>query len=184
MNTPGVEEALEEATISLALPPGSPLSPLLERQPTLVVFLRHFNCTFCREALADVADVRRDLEAEGLAIAFVHASPEPEAARWFLRAGLDDVTIVSDPALAHYRAFGLRRTGVAALLSPRVWARGAACALAHGFGVQPPHLLQQLAGVFVAHGTRILASFRHSSPADRPDYRALAARGRPGGTMR
>jgi hypothetical protein len=169
---------------SLALPPGSPLAPLLDRQPTLVVFLRHFNCTFCREAIADVAAARRDLEAAGVAIAFVHASPQEEAAAWFSRAGLEDVTVVSDPALAHYRAFGLQPTGVAALLSPRVWARGAMCALSHGFGVQPPHLLRQLAGVFVAHRDQVLASFRHSSPADRPDYRALVASGHAGATMR
>jgi hypothetical protein len=169
---------------SLVLPPGSPLSPLLERQPTLVIFLRHFNCTFCREAIADVEAARPDLEAGGVAIAFVHASPESEAARWFDRRGLDGVTVVSDPGLAHYRAFGLHRTGVTALLSPRVWARGAACALSHGFGVQPPHLLRQLAGVFVAYRDRVLASFRHTSPADRPDYRAMVAGSRkPGVTI-
>ena len=81
----------------------------------------------------------------------------------------------SDPTLAHYRAFGLHPTGVGALLAPRVWARGAACALSHGFGVQPPHMLRQLAGAFVAHRGRVLAAFRHRSPADRPDYRDLLA---------
>jgi hypothetical protein len=180
----GVGKALEEDTASLALPPGSPLSPLLDRQPTLVVFLRHFNCTFCREAIADVAARRRDIEGAGMAIAFVHASTEAEAAQWFERAGLDDIPRVSDPTLAHYRAFGLHSSGAATLLSPRVWARGATCALSHGFGVQPPHLLRQLAGVFVAHRDRVLAAFRHSSPADRPDYAALVESGKLGVTMR
>ena len=166
------------------LPEGSPLKPLLDSQPTLVVFLRHFNCTFCREALADVAALRRDIESAGVAIAFVHASPPLESEPWFRRAGLRDVLRVSDPSLVHYRAFGLQPTGVGALLAPRVWARGAVCALSHGFGVQPPHLLRQLAGAFVAHGDRVLAAYRHRSPADRPDYRALVESGKPGVTMR
>jgi hypothetical protein len=169
----------------LSLPANSPLAPLIERQPTLVVFLRHFNCTFCREAIADVAAQRQALEQAGAAIVFVHPSPPDDADPWFARAGLEDVTRISDPKLALYTAFGLRRFSLAGLLSPSVWARGARCALSHGFGPQPLHLLQQLAGVFVAYQGQVLASYRHRSAADRPNYLALVVESRkPGVTMR
>jgi hypothetical protein len=109
-------------------------------------------------------------------VAFVHGVPVEEADPWFERAGLGDISRVSDPALAHYRAFDLATTGTAALFHLQLWARGAVCALAYGFGQQPAELIRQLPGVFVVHGTRILAEFRHASPSDRPDYLELIRR--------
>ena len=109
-------------------------------------------------------------------MAFVHGSTPAEADPWFTRAGLAAVPRVSDPGLEHYRAFGLETTGVGELLNPRVWMRGAASAARHGFGPQPGQLIRQLPGVFVVHGSGILTEFRHTSPADRPDYLGLISR--------
>ena len=157
---------------ALNLPADSPLRGLAGR-PTLVVLLRSFGCTFCREAMADVATIKRDIHNAGANIAFVHGAPPDEAAPWFTKYGLDDVMTISDPALAHYKAFGLGKASAAALIAPAVWARGAVCALSHGFGVQPPAMLRQLPGVFLVQGDRILAEYRHRSNADRPDYLSL-----------
>jgi hypothetical protein len=156
----------------LELPEGSPLRGLAG-WPTLVVLLRSFGCTFCREAMADVSAVKHDIHDAGANIAIVHGASPAEAAPWFAKYRLDDVMSISDPDLSHYRAFGLGTAGPAALLSPAVWARGAVCALSHGFGVQTPAMLRQLPGVFVVQGDRILNEYRHRSNADRPDYLAL-----------
>lgn len=110
-------------------------------------------------------------------------SSEEEAAPWFDKAGLGDLLRIADPERAHYRAFGLGTTGWVELLTPRVWVRGARSNRAHGFGWQPSPAIRQLPGVFVVHGTRVLASFRHSSPADRPDYLALVRTATSGVTM-
>jgi hypothetical protein len=155
----------------LELPDGSPLHEV--DQPALVVLLRSFGCTFCREAMADVAALRPAIAEAGATIAFVHAASPSEAAPWFAKYGLDDVIQISDPERAHYRAFGLGRTGVQALVDPRVWTRGAASALSHGFGGQTPEEMRQLPGVFLVQRGRVLAEYRHSSPSDRPDYLAL-----------
>lgn len=155
----------------LSLPPESPLRALTK--PTLVVLLRSFGCTFCREAMADIAAARRSISDAGAAVAFVHGATPSEAAPWFTKYGLDDVTTISDPDRDHYRAFGLGRTGALALVDPKVWTRGAACALSHGFGGQTPEMMRQLPGVFLVQGDRVLAEYRHSSPSDRPDYLAL-----------
>lgn len=160
---------------ALELPSDSPLRQLKD-DPVLVVLLRSFGCTFCREAMADVAAVRLQLEAAGVRVAFVHGASPEEAEPFFEKYRLADVLRVSDPSLAHYRAFGLGRTGVQALVDPVVWARGAVCALSHGFGAQPAELLRQLPGVFVVQGDTVRAEYRHRSPADRPDYVALARR--------
>jgi hypothetical protein len=154
------------------LPADSPLRGLAGR-PTLVILLRSFGCTFCREAMADVAAARDAIHDAGANIAFVHGASSIEAAPWFAKYGLHDVMTVPDPGLEHYKAFGLGRAGTAALVAPKVLARGAVCALSHGFGMQTPEMLRQLPGVFLVHGDRILAEYRHRTGADRPDYVAL-----------
>lgn len=158
------------------LPGESPLRKLKD-DPVLVVLLRSFGCTFCREAMADVAAVKPQLDAAGVTVAFVHGATPDEAEPWFAKYRLADVVKVSDPGLDHYRAFALGRTGAGALVDPVVWARGAVCALSHGFGTQTAQQMRQLPGVFVLRGRDVLAEYRHRSPADRPDYVALARRG-------
>lgn len=126
--------------------------------------------------MADVAAARAAIDATGTPVAFVHGVTPEEADSWFMRAGLADVPRVSDPTLAHYRAFGLETTSVIDLARPALWIRGAVSAARHGFGAQPLDLMRQLPGVFVVHGTRVLASYRHRSPFDRPDYLDLIRR--------
>jgi hypothetical protein len=116
------------------------------------------------------------IAATGTPVAFVHGTTAEEADPWFRRAGLTAVDRVSDPDLAHYAAFGLGTTGLGTLLTPKVWVRGAASAAYHGFGPQPAALIRQLPGAFVVHGRHLLAEFRHTTPADRPDYLALISR--------
>ena len=156
----------------LDLPEGSPLKALGDR-PALVVLLRSFGCTFCREAMADVAAARPAISSAGAAVAFVHGGTPDEAAPWFAKYGLADALQISDPTRAHYRAFGLGRTRATDLVAPKVWTRGAVCALSHGFGAQTADMMRQLPGVFLVQDGRILAEYRHETPADRPDYVAL-----------
>jgi hypothetical protein len=154
------------------LPRDSPLRTLSGR-PALVVLLRSFGCTFCREAMADVAAVKDAIHAAGAEVAFVHGATRAEAAPWFQKFGLDDVVQISDPDRAHYQAFGLGRTSAGALIDPRVWTRGAVCALSYGFGGQTAAMMRQLPGVFLVHGDQVIAEYRHRTPADRPDYLAI-----------
>ena len=134
----------------------------------------------------DVSRLQTEIRAAGAGIVFVHGASAEEGAPWFSKYGLDvtphdaksaswgpGVTVISDPALAHYRAFGLGRTRAADLVAPKVWMRGAACAISHGFGAQTIEMMRQLPGVFVVQGREVLAEYRHQSPADRPDYLAL-----------
>jgi peroxiredoxin len=153
---------------------GESLASLSRSAPTLVVFLRHLGCAFCREALSDVARARPELEADGTTIVLVHQSPDDEAASFFAGYGLDDVPRIADPDLALYRAFGLRRGGAGELLSPTVVARAAA-ALVRGHGPgRPRGDTRQLPGVFLLRDGEIVASFRHETAADRPDYAGIA----------
>ena len=138
-----------------------------------MILLRSFGCTFCREAMADVAAIQSSIEREGAGVAFVHGASDDEAKPWFTKYGLERVTQISDPTLAHYHAFGLGRTSAASLIDPIVWTRGAMCAATHGFGSQTVEMMRQLPGVFVLKNDHVIAEYRHRSPADRPDYLAI-----------
>jgi hypothetical protein len=75
-----VDSALMNTYMSQA---GGTLAALAER-PLFLVFLRHFGCTFCREAVADLAEKREAIAAKGVPLAFVHMGTE-EKARWFFK---------------------------------------------------------------------------------------------------
>jgi hypothetical protein len=151
------------------LPADSPLYALTDK-PALVVFLRSFGCTFAREAIADVAAARPEIVAAGASVVFVHGARRDEAEAWFAKYGLGGTAQISDPDLAHYAAFGLGQTELLSLVDPRIWVRGASCARSHGFGPQSAAMMRQLPGAFVVQGGGVLASYRHGSPCDRPDY--------------
>jgi peroxiredoxin len=150
------------------------LDGLSRRGPVLVVFLRHLGCTFCREALADVARHRASIEADGTRIVLVHMGPTEEAGAFFARYGLEGVEQISDPTAALYRSFGLRRGNLWQLFGPRVAWRGLMATLAghkvgrlRGDGFQMP-------GVFLVRDGRIIREFKHRDAGQRPDYTELA----------
>jgi peroxiredoxin len=144
--------------------------------PVLLVFLRHYGCMFCREALADLERHRVAIETLGARVALVHMGTEQQAKAFFQRYDLGDLPRVSDPERHLYRAFGLGRGDLWRLAGPSVWWRGfeAAILRGHGFGRIAGDAFQ-MPGVFlISHGA-VLRSYRHHSAADRPDYLRLAA---------
>lgn len=155
---------------------GVSLERLSKESPVLLVFLRHTGCTFCREALADIAAQRATIEANGTRIVLVHMGTEENARKICERYGLGDLHRVSDPKCVVYKAFGLGRGGLWALFGPRVWWRGFVA------GVLKGHRVGALAGdgfqmpgVFLIFHGEIVRSYIHQSAADRPNYIELAA---------
>ncbi len=156
---------------------GETLLDLSNKQPRLVVFLRHSGCTFCREALADLRDQRADIEAAGVGIVLVHQTDEEEAAEFFRQYGLDDLPRIADPELHAYRLFDLPQEKLRNLLNPVVWWKGMKTALLkrHGFGRIRGNV-RQMPGVFLVAGESVVAAYRHSLPSDRPNYAELSCR--------
>jgi len=152
------------------------IDALSKNQPVLLVFLRHFGCTFCREALADLRVQRSRIEAAGVRIALVHMSPDAEAESFFARYALDDVARFSDPGRGLYRRFELRRGTWSQLFGFSVWMPGARAIFAdgHGLGV-PAGDGFQMPGAFLVLNGRIVHAYRHDTAASRPDYCKLAA---------
>lgn len=160
-------EALNQHGISL-------LSRSMEA-PQLVVFLRHFGCMFCREALAQLARDRAWIEASGTRLVLVHMASDAEARDFFGRYGLADVDRISDPRRWLYFQLGLGKASVWHLLDLRTWWRSFSAAILnrHGIGRLTGSALQ-MPGVFLIHRGTLVSAFVHRTPADRPDYRQLS----------
>jgi peroxiredoxin len=159
---------------------GVSLAELSRRSPVLVVFLRHFGCTFCREATADIAKRRSEIEADGTRVVFVHMESSAEAEAFFAKYGLQTVARVSDPEAKLYRAFGLRRGTIGQLAGWKMFARFIPAGILAGHGVGPVKTDgMRLGGVFLLRDGNIVREFRHQSQADRPDYCSVAGCGKP-----
>lgn len=154
---------------------GVSLSELSNGQRTLVVFLRHSGCTFCREALADIAAQREGIERTGVQLAIVHMGSPEAGIALLAKYRLEDVSLICDPEQRLYRAFELERGNLWQVLGPQVWWRGLRTAIfaRHGFGRITADVWQ-LPGVFLLDHGKIVRSFRPRSSADRPNYSDLA----------
>ena len=89
------------------------------------------------------------------------------------------MTYAALPMLASRANVKYREGRYEALVDPKIWTRGAVCALSHGFGAQTPTMMRQLPGIFVVQRDRVLAEYRHRSDrlADHLPWAALIAPG-------
>lgn len=150
------------------------LLDLTAAQPTLIVFLRHLGCVFCRQMLGDLRDQRAEIERAGVRMALVHMASDRQAELVFKLYGLDDVPRFSDPDRSLYVAFGLRRVTVRELISTDLLKRGLEACVhdRHAMGI-PRGDPMQMPGVFIVDRGWVRARFVHAHPWDRPDFRAL-----------
>ena len=173
------EPTHDDPRATLQASTGKTLTELSADQPVLVAFLRHSGCTFCRELLAELGRRRLDIEAQGIGIVLVHLEDDADVRTLADSYGLADVPRIADPEQQLYAAFELRRMSPLELFNPAVWLRGfrAAILKRHGFGSVKGDVLQ-MPGVFLVERGRILAGYRHSTPASACDIPALIEQGR------
>jgi peroxiredoxin len=164
----------EEVLDQMVTNSGESLRKTAANAPVLLVFLRHFGCVFCREALADISKRRKEIESTGTRIVFVHMTENEIAERYFTRYDLEKVTHISDPECNFYRAFGLMKGNFNQLFGLHSWIRGfsASVVAGHGAGPQMGDGFQ-MPGVFVIQNGEIRESFIHQLSSDRPDYEEL-----------
>ncbi len=152
---------------------GSTLAGLSKGQDVLLVLLRHAGCTFCREAIADVARDREALAAKNIVPAFVHMGGDESVAK-FAAHGMQDTPRFSDPGRLLYREFELGIGSLGQLFGPATFLRGFKAALVdgHGFGGLEGNGLQ-MPGAFLVRDGKVVAAYRHEAASSRPDYLQL-----------
>jgi hypothetical protein len=148
---------------------------MAERRPQMLFFLRHTGCPFCRESLARIAKLRRQIEAGGTGLVLVHMSSSAHARSFLSRFGLDDVPAISDPRRALYRAFDLRRGSLWRVAGPALWLRGFPLLMRRGQSLsRKGGDLFQLSGLFLIFHGQVIRSFFHQNAGDMPDFLSFA----------
>ncbi len=155
---------------------GASLLSLTYKSPVMLVFLRHFGCVFCKEALHDISARRKAIERNGIRIVFVHMANDETALEYFQNFNLEGVTYVCDPAQQYYRAFGLHRGSFNPLYGLQPWIRGYKVKQELGYEIELAKRLgdsTQMPGVFVIQNGLIRDKFVHRLASERPDYEQL-----------
>ena len=177
VGTNGSGEA-EQALASISTESGVSLLALAEASPVLLVFLRHFGCSFCRQAISDVAELKPEFDKRGVRPVFVHLGTPERAKPFFDYYGIGDVERVSDPEAAVYRmpVFAIARIHpVLTLFQPAVWAGWLKGALfKHGIGAIKEDG-KQMQAIFFLKGPKIVRQFRYKTIADEPNYLKLVS---------
>ena len=172
----GGGEDVAAALAAVRTESGRTLLELAEASPVLLIFLRHFGCSFCRKAISDVAELGPELTRRGVRPVFVHLGTPELAKNYFDYYGLSDVERVSDPGAAVYRmaVFAVPRKNVVwQVVNPVVWVGWLKGAIfKHGIG-RIRQDANQMQGLFFLKGARIVRRFVYKTIADEPDYLKL-----------
>jgi peroxiredoxin len=153
---------------------GETLAQLAIARSVLLVFLRHFGCTFCREAVDEISKKRTSIESRGAQLAFVHLGTEEKAHAFFIPYGLEAIPRFADPDGRLYEAFGLARAELRQYLNQESILRMLVAWLNGHFVGLPAGDIQRMPGAFLLRDGEIRKAFRHTLVSDRPDYLALA----------
>lgn len=165
------QEQLAEAKSSA----GENLLELSKRTQTLVVFLRHSGCTYCRETLDKLREGSEVFAKQNTLIAIVHMGPSSDGEALAKQYQLPQAFWFSDPDRHLYRAFDLRLGTLTQLFGLRVWWRAMVqgTLFKYGFGKIRGNGLQ-MPGTFLIKDGEILKSFRHKTAGDQPNYTEMA----------
>lgn len=154
---------------------GQSLAALSAERPTMVVFLRHSGCTFCRRVMADLGEVRQQLNDMPVHVVVVHMGSPLDGTTILAKYEVEYWHHISDPFCIIYRGFGLQRGRFGQLFSWKVLLRGLNYGLIGGQGIGK---LEGdsffLPGVFVLHHGRIIIGQPAEDATQRPDFVAIA----------
>ena len=165
------EELLDRPVVGVGLAPGS-LRDQLGSGPTLLVFLRHFGCIFCKEAVADLREAAEAATSYPEILFFTQGTPRESRA--FLR-DWPEARAVSDPELAFYEAFGIRRASFYEALGPKVLRAGQR-AKSRGFENGPRNGdIWRMPGCLLVEGGEVVWRFEAEHAAHHPDFATISA---------
>ncbi|MEP3212247.1 MAG: AhpC/TSA family protein [Luteolibacter sp.] len=163
--------SIEEAAQTYSLSSGDTLFAASQKRPLVLVFLRHFGCTFTRQILRGLQDLEQQAKQHDAELILVHMLQSGQEIDYL--GNHSSVARIADPRCELYRAFGLGKGGFLELFGPHVWWRGLisvfkGCGVGHlaGDGLQMP-------GAFVFQRGKILSSQPAKTAADLPDLSEL-----------
>src|SRR5688572_17744647 len=152
----------------LRLRPGTLADQLDQGRPTLLVFLRHFGCPFCKESVTDLRKLSESNPAYPRVLFFCQSCPD-EAVPFFEKYW-PPARVVCDPDKEIYYGMGLRQGTHGQIWGLRVWTCSLR-ALAKGHVMSKPIGDPWLMpGAFLVQGQSILWSHQYDHQGDNPDW--------------
>lgn len=145
-------------------------------KPVMLVFLRHFGCTFCKETLLNIKKFRKQIEDQGTEIIIVNMLDEKTGVSELAKYNLEDLEYIADPESLLYKAFKLKRGTFTQLFGFKVWIRGLYLWFTKGAFLSSPEGadVYQMPGIFLIYKGAVVKQFIHESAADTPPYLELA----------
>lgn len=155
---------------------GENISEMSHKGIVMLVFLRHFGCVFCREALMEIKKERSNWESKGIQVVLLYPSDKESGKEYLTQFDLLDIPSISDPSCSVYEKFGLGKGNFGQLFGLKTFFRGFEAAAKSPF----PILKQvgdgfQMPGIFVLFKGQVRDSYIHRTASDRPDYNELLA---------
>lgn len=140
------------------------------KQPVLLVFLRHFGCTFCKEFLLNLKEVRKEVEAKGIKIILINMIDEHKAQTILKEYNLDDVEYISDEEQLLYKAFKLERGNISSLFGLKVWIRAFKLLVTKKIinSSSDGTDIFQMPGIFLLKDGAVIKQHTYNSVADNP----------------
>jgi hypothetical protein len=160
-------EALNASVTGVGLSPGT-LGDQLSEGLTLLVFLRHFGCMFCREMVSDLRSAAED-NADFPNVLFFSQASATEA-RAFMRRYWPNTRVVADPQLELYDLFGIPRAGFLEAIGPKVLvarSRARKKGLTNGPNSGD---IWRMPGIFAVERDRIVWAHEAEHAADHPEF--------------
>lgn len=144
-------------------------------KPVLLVFLRHFGCVFCREAMLEIGKKKEFWEEKNINVVLVHMSDNATAEKYFEKYKIPEIEHISNPSCNLYTSFGLMKGSVSQLFGLKNWIRGFEVTVGKGIPIGLRQIGDgfQMPGVFLISEGAIMDSYIHTSASDKPDYESL-----------
>ncbi len=139
--------------------------------PTLIVFLRHFGCIFCREQIVDLRQVS-EANPSYPPVLFVYQGTVEQGHDFFARLW-PEAHAIADLPKTFYDGFEVARGGMKEMFGPQVWACGVrSAAKGHfiGMKVGDPWTMPTS---FLVDGDTVLWRYEGVHAGDHPDFERI-----------
>ena len=142
---------------------GNNLLAFTEKKPVLLVFLRHFGCVFCKEALNDLSEKQTYMQEKNIQLVFAHMGTDAIAKQYFSTFKIQDPIHISDPEREFYYEFGLRKGSFSQLYGLKTWFRGFSSETKNYKLELSQHLgdSTQMPGIFLLSKGEVIQSYIH-----------------------
>lgn len=142
-----------------------------KKEKLLLVFLRHFGCTFCQKALSTLMSEYQEIISRGIIPVIIHMGRKEKFDEYFKQHDKAEISHIEDCDQLLYTFFDLKRGGLLDVFSPTVTISGLKILKNERLGIG---LLQgdgfQLAGCFLLDAGNIVKTKRNHDATNEYSY--------------